>query len=96
MKKAQGKNHQDCANFLPLDVAKGLCNRSGEIVFIDTPPCGEFAAAPKCRNCSHFSLAQDGESGTCTGFDIPATAYPDLRAMNCERHTRKAGTGRSR
>ncbi len=94
--KAPPGNHQDCANFLPVDVAKGLCSHSGEMVFIDTPPCGDFAPARQCWGCRHFSTERDGETGTCGGFETPATAYPGLRAMNCDRFSEKTGTGKQR
>ena len=47
--------HSDCANYIPIDVAKGICHANGDItVQIDTPTCPKFTPGFKCKFCSHY------------------------------------------
>ena len=34
------KKHNDCENFCPIDVAKGICRLTDEFVFIESQTCG--------------------------------------------------------
>ena len=44
--------HSDCANYIPIDVAKGICHANGDItVQIDTPTCPKFTPGFKCKFC---------------------------------------------
>lgn len=76
--------HNDCLNFSPIDVAKGICRVTNTIIFIDSEPCTNFKELPKCKNCVNFINANKDNIGTCTGLNKEAWAYGDLNAVTCE------------
>lgn len=84
-KEMKDLNHSDCRNFIPVDVAKGICQLKNKQVLIDTPVCERFVQLPKCKFCSNFTVNQKEKTlGTCeAGKDKPWT-YADLPAVNCE------------
>ncbi len=88
MSKAELR-HDDCRNFIPIDVAKGFCNAKKMNVMIDTPVCGKFEALPKCKNCANFKDATEDNMGKCVGFDDGYWAFADLKAANCEKYEAK-------
>jgi 4-hydroxyphenylacetate decarboxylase small subunit len=75
--------HMDCRNFAAVDVAKGICHRTKEIVPADGDHCEHFTAIPKCKFCDHFSLASE-HLGTCNAAMQKPMTYPDLIAVTCE------------
>lgn len=77
--------HNDCQQFIPVDVAKGICGQSGAEVFIDTAVCPAFCQAAKCKTCRHFTAGKD-TLGTCHGFAQPDWTYADLAAGHCEKY----------
>lgn len=82
-------SHRDCRNYAPLDVAKGLCHRSKELVPADGEACPEFTLMPKCGNCAQFKpSAERQELGTCLASDQEPKffTYPDLAAVTCAQH----------
>lgn len=77
-------NHSDCANFIPIDVAKGICHANGDIVIqIDSETCPKFTCGRKCKFCTHLRDIDDRGMGTCFGFDTPDWAFAENGAMNC-------------
>jgi 4-hydroxyphenylacetate decarboxylase small subunit len=78
--------HRDCINFAPIDVAKGICHRTKEIIQSDAGQCTEFRPIAKCKRCSHYT-AEEGsiELGYCiVSLNIPPfPAYPDMVATTC-------------
>ncbi|WP_027623091.1 4-hydroxyphenylacetate decarboxylase small subunit [Clostridium lundense] len=76
--------HNDCLNFSPIDVAKGICRLTNSIIFIDSQTCGKFNELPKCKNCTNFKNPNKDNIGTCTGLKKEAWAYGDLNAVTCE------------
>ena len=40
-------HHRDCRNFAPVDVAKGICHRTKNMVPADGDQCEECVATPK-------------------------------------------------
>ncbi len=74
--------HNECENFCFVDVAKGICRLSGELVLIDTEVCGEFAVAPCCGNCEKFTA--DKELGLCSGYGKEYWTTAETRAVVCE------------
>ena len=75
--------HMDCRNFVAIDVAKGVCHRTKDVVLADGESCEHFLAIPKCRLCGHF--APTGEHlGACHAVAHRPMAYPDLIAVTCE------------
>ena len=82
--------HSDCANYIPIDVAKGICQANGDItVQIDTPTCPKFTPGFKCKFCSHYQAGEQN-MGTCTGFEDRFWAFADNDAKNCEKFERGA------
>ena len=78
-------NHSDCANFIPIDVAKGICHANGDIVVqVDTETCLKFTPRRKCKFCSHLSNVDDRGMGTCEGFPVNDWAFAENGAQNCE------------
>ena len=73
----------DCRNFVAVDVAKGICHRTKDVVLGDEVRCEHFVAIPKCKLCAHFRVT--GESlGACHAVPHKPMTYPDLLAVTCE------------
>lgn len=89
-KKAEGLNHTDCRNFVPVDVAKGICGLRNEKVLIDTPVCEKFDSLPKCKNCVCFGDVDEEGLGVCKADEkrTPWT-YADLPAVTCGMYKAK-------
>ena len=79
--------HMDCRNYAPLDVAKGICHRSKELVLADGDHCDSFVATQKCKFCDHF-IATEVYLGLCTAVISKPRTYPDLIAVTCEEFVR--------
>ncbi|MDR3672937.1 MAG: 4-hydroxyphenylacetate decarboxylase small subunit [Holophaga sp.] len=82
-------NHRDCRNFAPVDVTKGICHRTKEIVLADSEQCEEFNLAPKCRNCREFAATADTiEMGICkiSTHEPKFFAYPEMVAVTCDHY----------
>ncbi len=79
-----GCKHLDCRNYAPVDVAKGICHRTKELVLADEAHCDHFTATQKCKFCLHYTAGAEQFIGTCeAGPNTPMT-YPDLIAVTCE------------
>ncbi|EMR7683808.1 4-hydroxyphenylacetate decarboxylase small subunit [Yersinia enterocolitica] len=80
-------NHGHCHNFCPIDVAKGLCRLSTQIVMIDSPVCSEFREMPRCVHCRYF----EGETspGQCHGLVKPYWVDGNSRAGLCDTFERR-------
>lgn len=89
MYMSQDLRHDDCRNCIPIDVAKGICNFTQEIVLIDHQVCSKFAELVKCKICSHFKKPDDKMIGICTGFNDSYWTYGDLKAVTCAKFSRK-------
>lgn len=80
----ENMRHNDCSNFCFIDVAKGICRLTNEMVFIDTPVCANFKETCKCKNCANFKNPNKDNLGSCTGLKKEAWTYGDLNAITCE------------
>lgn len=76
-------HHNDCRNFCAVDVAKGICRRTNEMVLIDTPACDAFQALPKCKFCAEYAGNGNG-IGKCKAESDEPWAYPEMIAVTCE------------
>ncbi len=76
-------HHSDCRNFCSVDVAKGICRRSGEMVLVDGPACDAYQQLPKCKFCSNFAGSAEG-LGACKAEKDEPWAYPEMIAVTCE------------
>ncbi len=80
-------HHRDCRNCAPVDVAKGICHRTKQMVPADAEGCGELVAMPRCRSCRNFTAdPKVVEMGTCEASTATPKffAYPDMVALTCE------------
>lgn len=75
--------HADCDNFVSLDVAKGICRLSDQIILIDSEVCSNFDQIPKCRNCKFFSNDDTEELGICSGREKQYWVDGNYRAQLC-------------
>ena len=79
-------NHRDCRNFAPVDVTKGICHRTKDLVLADGEQCQDFSLLSKCRNCKEFDCSDGAvEMGTCriSTHEPKFFAYPDMVATTC-------------
>lgn len=76
--------HSDCVNFSTIDVAKGICRVTNQIIFTDTEVCKNFNELSKCRNCLNFKNPDKDNIGTCAGFKKETWTFADLNAVTCE------------
>lgn len=82
-------NHRDCRNYAPVDVAKGICHLTKEMVQADAEQCSDFTLMPRCKHCKHFAAdAAVHEMGTCeVSTHVPKFfAYPDMVSVTCEQY----------
>jgi 4-hydroxyphenylacetate decarboxylase small subunit len=83
----QNLKHMDCRNYAAVDVAKGVCHRSKELVLADSDHCEHFVATQKCKFCEHF-VAVSQYLGTCGAVVSKPMTYPDLITVTCENFAR--------
>ena len=77
------RRHIDCRNMAPLDVVKGVCHRSGEIVAADADACESVDELLRCRSCGHYAQGSDPWKGACRAEPHHPMTYPDLAAVTC-------------
>ena len=75
--------HNDCRNFCFVDVAKGLCRRTQELVLIDSDTCTHFERLPKCKFCAHYTANGDS-TGVCKAEKGEPWAYAEMIAVTCD------------
>lgn len=82
-------NHRDCRNYAPVDVTKGICHLSKELVQADAEQCSDFTVMPKCKHCTRFVADTKAvEMGICdaSAHEPKFFAYPDMVAVTCESY----------
>lgn len=85
----ENMKHNDCSNFCPIDVAKGICRLTNETIFIDSKVCNSYTEMHKCKNCSKFINPNSDGLGTCVGFKKEAWTPGELKAVLCEMYKSK-------
>ncbi len=85
-----GYKHFDCRNYAPVDVAKGICHRTKELVLADGDHCEHFAPTQKCKFCAHYSAGAEQFIGICNAVPEKPMTYPDLITVTCEQFVAKA------
>lgn len=75
--------HGDCRNYVQMDVAKGICRRTNDVVLINAPSCEAYEQLPKCKFCSQYAGSGEG-MGTCTADKDQPWAYPEMIAVTCK------------
>jgi 4-hydroxyphenylacetate decarboxylase small subunit len=77
--------HSDCRNFAPVDVAKGICHRTKDLVITDSLPCEDFLSLPKCRNCRLYEPdPTEPVMGLCQAEKDRPWTYAELVAITCQ------------
>jgi 4-hydroxyphenylacetate decarboxylase small subunit len=76
--------HLDCRNYAPVDVLKGVCHRTKDLILGDGPACEHFERMPKCKCCARFEAGPEPHLGICLATPARPLAYPDLVAVTCE------------
>ena len=79
--------HNDCKYFLNLDVQKGMCARTKQIVFLDgegSEACPAFEKAKLCKFCKNYTNPDEYGIATCTGFEVEDWCYGECGAAACE------------
>ncbi len=80
----RGMKHMDCRNYVALDVVKGICHRTKELVFADDDHCEHYVQTQKCKFCVHF--APSGQyQGACRVTPNQPMTYPDLITVTCDK-----------
>ncbi len=85
-----GCKHLDCRNYAPVDVAKGLCHRTKQLVLADDDHCEHFTATRKCKFCAHYIPGAEQFIGVCGAVPGKPMTYPDLITVTCEHFEAKA------
>ena len=83
MSKQQLHKHCDCRNYAPVDVVKGICHRTKELILGDDNQCEHYAQLNKCKYCGHFTAASEEFMGTCNADPSKPWTYPDLITVTC-------------
>jgi len=81
---SKNQRHCDCRNYAPVDVMKGICHRTKDLILGDEDQCLHFVQLPKCRVCANYTAAQEEYMGTCNADPAKPWTYPDLIAVTCE------------
>jgi 4-hydroxyphenylacetate decarboxylase small subunit len=84
----QAPKNQDCRNYAPLDVAKGICHVRKQVVLADDKACEFFVQLPKCKCCGKYIPGEEEYLGICNASPSRPMAYPDLVAVTCEWFSR--------
>jgi len=75
--------HMDCRNFAAVDVAKGICHRTKELIPADGNSCEHYVQTLKCKFCAHFTPGEQ-YLGTCNAVSTRPMTYPELITVTCE------------
>lgn len=79
-----GKKHSDCENFAPVDVTKGICRLSNELILIDTAVCVKFDQIATCKACRNFHHPDADGIGVCAGLGKEYWTAGIYKAGLCE------------
>jgi 4-hydroxyphenylacetate decarboxylase small subunit len=80
----QINRHCDCRNYAPVDVVKGICHRTKDLIAGDDHQCEHFVQLPKCKVCANFTHAKEEHMGVCNADEAKPWTYPDLIAVTCD------------
>jgi 4-hydroxyphenylacetate decarboxylase small subunit len=79
----QLQKHCDCRNYAPVDVVKGICHRTKELILGDDNQCEHYDQLNKCKYCGHYTAAKEEFMGTCNADPAKPWTYPDLITVTC-------------
>ncbi|MCX5783007.1 MAG: 4-hydroxyphenylacetate decarboxylase small subunit [Elusimicrobia bacterium] len=76
--------HRDCKNYAPVDVVKGICHLSKNLVPSDGKKCAKYIKLPKCKHCRNYiSDKAVKDIGTCKASKNKFMAYADMASAAC-------------
>ena len=75
--------HCDCRNYASIDVVKGICHRTKDLILGDEAQCEHYVQLSKCKFCKNFSASKEKFMGTCNADPAKPWTYPDLIAVTC-------------
>jgi 4-hydroxyphenylacetate decarboxylase small subunit len=78
--------HSDCRNFCSVDVVKGICRRTSEMVQIDSDVCESYLQLPKCKFCNSYLRTGEG-LGICRAEQDEPWAYAEMIAVTCKEYS---------
>ena len=76
--------HMDCRNYVALDVAKGICHRTKDLVPADAEHCEHCVPIQKCKFCVHFVPGEE-YLGVCAAVSHRPMTYPNLITVTCDK-----------
>lgn len=76
--------HPDCRNYAPVDVVKGVCHLSKQIVSADDEGCDKLDRMPRCKFCDKYAQSNEEHLGNCEAVSSKPMTYPELSGANCE------------
>ncbi len=83
--------HCDCRNYAAVDVVKGICHRTKDLILGDENQCEHFVPLNKCRLCTSFSPSVGEEfMGICNAEPAKPWTYPDLITVTCSSFQAKS------
>lgn len=85
------KRHNDCENFAAVDVTKGVCRLTNDLLLTDTQVCTKFAPIPKCGGCAFFHHPDQEGIGLCTGLSKEYWTAKNYNAGLCEGYEENNG-----
>jgi 4-hydroxyphenylacetate decarboxylase small subunit len=78
-------SHRYCRNYAPVDVAKGICHRSKELISADDDSCGSFEKMHRCMYCRNYRADESKPRlGVCGASPNGFAAYEDMVAVTCQ------------
>ncbi|MGV8121583.1 MAG: 4-hydroxyphenylacetate decarboxylase small subunit [Candidatus Xenobiia bacterium LiM19] len=81
-------SHRYCRNYAPVDVAKGICHKSKELITADAEPCSHFEKMPRCMFCRNYRAEENKPRlGICKASAQAFPAYEDMVAVTCQSFT---------
>ena len=80
------QRHCDCRNYAHVDVVKGICHRTKDLVAGDDSHCPHFVQLAKCSNCSQYTPSKEEYMGVCNAESTKPWTYPDLIAVTCKMY----------
>jgi 4-hydroxyphenylacetate decarboxylase small subunit len=90
MTMTEPRAHLDCRTFAPVDVAKGICHRTKELILADGAACEHYEQTAKCKFCESFQPEESPFLGTCRAAKSQPMTYPDLVAVTCPQYVARA------
>jgi 4-hydroxyphenylacetate decarboxylase small subunit len=87
--EALESRHFDCRNFAAVDVVKGICHRTKQMVLADGASCEKCTPLPRCGCCERYAPSDRASMGVCRATAADRMTYPELSGALCDGFTWK-------